>query len=136
MNNTNSNSYRNLIAWQRAKELVVQIYNITDHFPKSELYVLTSQMKRASISVVSNIVEGNQRRWEKDRLRFFNISQGSLVELGCQLDVAFELNFVSEIDFKKTLEILNKTGYLLMRLMQTKYNPNTLPNPSNRSNPN
>ncbi len=117
MINVNSISYKNLIVWQKAKELVVQIYRITKKFPKEELYVLTSQMKRAAISIASNIAEGNQRRSKKERIRFFNISQGSLIELTCQNDLALELGFISDIDFKNTVEVLNKTGYLLTKFI-------------------
>jgi len=123
MYNTNSKSYRNLIVWQRSKDLIVQIYKITKQFPKEELYVLSSQMKRCSISVASNIAEGNQRRTIKDIIRFLNIAQGSLIELGCQLDIAYELGFINEVDNKETIETINKTGYLLTKFIQSKYNP-------------
>jgi len=123
MQNTNSKSYRNLIVWQRAKELVIQIYHITKTFPKEENYILVSQMKRAAISIISNIAEGNQRRSKKDKIRFLNIAQGSLIELGCQLEIALELKFINKIDYEETNKILNRAGYLLTKFIQSEYNP-------------
>lgn len=121
----NHKSYRHLIVWQKAKELVLKIYHILKRFPREEIYVLSAQMKRSAISVASNIAEGNQRRWEKDKLRLFNIAQGSLIELDCQLELALELNFLTEDEYREALEVLNKTGYLLTRLIQSKSAPTT-----------
>lgn len=119
MQNTNSKSYCNLVAWKEAKNLVLLIYHITMLFPKEELYILTAQMKRSAISVASNIAEGNQRRSKKDRIRFFNIAQGSLIELGCQLELAYELKFTSKINYKKGVVKINHVGYLLTRFIQS-----------------
>ena len=133
MYNTNSKSYRNLIVWQKAKDLLIQIYKIVKKFPKEELYVLASQMKRAALSVASNVAEGNQRRTKKDRIRFFNIAQGSLIELGCQLEISFELNFINKTDYEEINIFLNKAGYFLTKFIQSEYEKQN--NPSNPSNP-
>lgn len=116
----NPKSYRDLIVWQKAKTLTLEIYHILKKFPKEELYGLSSQMKRCAISIASNIAEGNQRQGNKDKLRFLNIAQGSLTELDCQVDIGFELNFISKEDYKSILESINKTGYLLTRFIQSK----------------
>jgi four helix bundle protein len=134
MKDVNSKSYRNLVVWQKAKELVLKIYKVTKSFPKEELYILTSQIKRAAISVLSNIAEGNQRRTKKNRIYFFNIAQGSLIELGCQLEIAFELGFILKNDYKSTLIILNQTGYLLTRFIQSEINRSNLSHHSNLNN--
>ena len=131
----NPKSYKNLIVWQKAKKLVLKIYHILKGFPKEETYGLTSQMKRAAISVVSNIAEGNQRRTKKGRIRFFNIAQGSLIELDCQLDIAFELNFLSKNDYKEILESINKTGFLLTRFIKSEIKRKDLIDPTNHIDP-
>ena len=118
-------SYRKLITWQKAKKLVLKIYHILKGFPREELYGLTSQMKRSAISVTSNIAEGNQRRSIKDKIRLFNIAQGSLIELDCQLEIALELNFLSKKEYEEGLELINKTGFLLTQLIKSKLNPTT-----------
>ena len=119
MNEQYISSYKKLVVWQKAKSLIVLLYRILKKFPKEELYGLSSQMKRASISVASNIAEGNQRHGEKDRARFFNIAQGSLIELNCQLDIALELGFVEKNDYCNMDQMVNQTGYLLTRLIQS-----------------
>ena len=73
-------SFRDLVVWQRAHQLVLGIYKMTNSFPKEELYGTTSQVKRSSVSVAANIAEGFKKKGKKDKLRFFNIAQGSLSE--------------------------------------------------------
>jgi len=114
----NPKSYRDLIVWQKAKTLTLKIYHILKGFPKEEMYGLNSQMKRCAISVASNIAEGNQKYGKKEKLRFLNIAQGSLIELDCQLDIGLALGFIKENEYKETLELINKTGYLLCRFIQ------------------
>ena len=115
----NSNNFRKLVVWQMSKKLIVQIYHTLLHFPKDELYGLTSQMKRASISVASNIAEGNQKRSKKEKIHYLNIAQGSLVELDCQLEIALDLNFMDKDKYRNAMELVDKTGYLLTRLIQS-----------------
>jgi len=115
----NPKNYKNLIVWQKAKELVLKIYHIQESFPKEEIYGLSAQMKRASISCASNIAEGNQRKTSKEKIRFLNISQSSLIELDCQLELALNLHFLNKKEYMETLEIINKTSYLLTRFIQS-----------------
>jgi four helix bundle protein len=119
-----------LIAWQAAKKLTLEVYRLANQFPKEEIYGLMSQTKRASISVLSNLAEGNQRTSLKDSLNFFNIAFSSLTELDCQFEVAFELGYLKEVDYKKLLEFLNKTAFLVFRLIETKKNPNSRNSPN------
>ena len=88
--------FEKLNVWNDAIVLVKSIYEITDSFPKSELYCLTSQIRRAAISVPSNIAEGTTRMSFKDQARFSEIAFGSLIELLNQLIIAHKLNYISE----------------------------------------
>ncbi|AOZ99255.1 four helix bundle protein [Flavobacterium commune] len=87
-------SYKELLIWQKGIKIVVLIYKLTKDFPKEEIYALTSQLKRASISVTSNIAEGFGRQTDKSFNHFLNISRGSLNEIETQLIIAKELDFV------------------------------------------
>mgnify|MGYP001014153682 FL=1 len=90
------NSHKDLKVYQEALLLVKDIYCITSHFPKEELYGLTSQMKRCVISIPSNIAEGSGRKGNAELIRFLYISLGSLSELETQLDISIMLNFTKE----------------------------------------
>jgi four helix bundle protein len=83
----NLNSYKDLIVWQRAMELVVEIYKLTDKFPKEEIYGIISQMRRCAISIPSNIAEGRRRDGKKDFRRFLIIAYGSGAELETQIEI-------------------------------------------------
>ena len=87
-------SYKELLIWQKGIKIVVLIYKLTKDFPKEEMYALTSQLKRASVSVPSNIAEGFGRQTDKSFNHFLNISRGSLNEIETQLTIAKELDFV------------------------------------------
>jgi four helix bundle protein len=86
-------SFRDLVVWQRAHQLVLGIYKMTNSFPKEELYGTTSQVKRSSVSVAANIAEGFKKKGKKDKLRFFNIAQGSLSETEYYLILAKDLEY-------------------------------------------
>jgi four helix bundle protein len=91
-----SSSFRELQVWQRGMQIVESVYQISGAFPKSELYGLTSQVRRAAVSVPSNIAEGHMRSSTKDYLRHVSIAQGSLAEVETQLDLAARLEYVAE----------------------------------------
>ena len=93
-------TYKDLIVWQKGMDLVVEIYRITEVFPKSELYGLVSQMRRCAISIPSNIAEGRRRGTKKDFRQFLIISFGSGSELETQIEIVKRLSFGSSIDFK------------------------------------
>jgi four helix bundle protein len=90
--------HHRLRVWQSAKELALEIYRITARFPDSELYGLTSQLRRAAVSVPSNIAEGSARSSDGDFLRFLSMSRGSLNEIDTQLEIAEELEFLAAMD--------------------------------------
>ncbi len=89
-------NFRELKVWNKARLLVKEIYLITQSFPKSELNGLTNQMRRASVSIPSNIAEGSGRKSNKDFKRFLEFSYGSALELETQIYLSFDLNFIDE----------------------------------------
>jgi len=93
--------YHKLIIWQKGKEFVKLIYKITENFPKSETFGLQSQIRRAVISFILNIVEGHRRNAsQKEFLRFLDISDSSLVEVEACLEISLDLNYISKEDFE------------------------------------
>ena len=116
-------SYRQLIAWQKAMELVKQIYHLTNKFPKEELYGLTGQLRRAAVSVPSNIAEGQGRDSTKEFLHHLSIAYGSLMETETQILIAETLFYLTAEETKLTLEKTAETGRLingLSRSLKTK----------------
>ncbi len=90
--------YKDLEIWKKSIELVKEIYKIADNFPQSEQFGLTSQIKRAVISIPSNIAEGTARYSDKDTSRFIDIALGSIAEVDTQLTIAKELGYVTNIN--------------------------------------
>jgi four helix bundle protein len=101
-------SYRDLQIWQKAVELAVHVYQITEAFPKSEVYGLTSQMRRAAVSVASNIAEGHSRS-QAELSRFLAIARGSLAELETQMEIAKRIDYLSPTQHA---ELLDETDIL------------------------
>lgn len=97
-------SYKDLLIWKKGIIIVVKVYQLTKAFPSEELYALTSQIKRASVSIPSNIAEGYGRNTDKSFSHFIDISRGSLCELETQLIIAKELGFI--VNFELYNEIL------------------------------
>jgi len=109
-------TYRDLDVWQLAVELTVCVYEITQGFPADERFGLTSQMRRAAVSVPSNIAEGYARDHSPDYARFVSISRGSLSELETQLVIAGRLGYVTREDAKHAWELAQRVGMMLNRL--------------------
>lgn len=86
-------SYKDLVVWKKSIELVKLIYSLTKEFPDDEKFGLTNQLRRAAVSIPSNIAEGYGRRSQKDRLHFYVMAYGSSLEMETQLVIAKELNF-------------------------------------------
>ena len=97
-------SYRDLIVWQKSMRLVTRIYLITKELPKNELYGLTSQIRRSSISLPSNIAEGYGRNSTNDYIRFLQIASGSLYEIQTQLQICRNLEYLSKDIFNEIYE--------------------------------
>ncbi len=89
-------SYKNLEAWKKSMELVKEVYTLTKSFPKEELYALTSQVKRAAVSVPCNIAEGIGRNYKKDTIQFLHIARGSLYEVDTQLSIAVLVDIITQ----------------------------------------
>ncbi len=111
-------SFRKLIVWQKAKELSLYVYDNMYSFPKSEQHALCPQLKSVSYSIVANIAEGNNRKLKKDRAHFFTLALSSLTELDCLLELSHDLRYLSDDAYEVFLEELNKTQYLLQRLIK------------------
>lgn len=114
------NSYKELIVWQKSIDLVEQVFKITDKFPKSELYGLTSQMRRAAVAIPSNIAEGAGRQHTKEFIQFLAIAEGSATELETQLIIALRLQFLDTNDYERVsallLEIFKMLRVLIKKL--------------------
>lgn len=117
-------SHKDLIVWQKAMELVVAVYNLTNKFPKEEIYGLTSQMRRAAVSVPSNIAEGKKRGTRKDYRQFLLVAYGSGAELETQIEIAKMLPFGKNLNY----DTINKTLEEVMRMLNkliSSLTPNT-----------
>ncbi len=108
-------TYRELIVWQKSMDLVTTIYKVTSVFPNEENFGLTSQMRRSSVSIPSNIAEGYGRNSLNDYIRFLNIAVGSLYELQTQIEIAFNLSYV----LKEQFEVIHENSREIERMMSS-----------------
>ena len=109
-------SYKNLEAYKESKTLVKQVYALLKKFPKEETYALCDQLRRAVISVPSNIAEGSGRYSVKEQLHFIEIAYGSLLEVECQIDIAHDVKYVSDSEFVNVNNQIDKVSTLLSGL--------------------
>jgi four helix bundle protein len=93
---SNNRPHKQLIAWQKAIELVIEIYKMTESFPRKEEFGLAAQLRRAAVSVPSNIAEGLTRKTTKDKLHFLNMAQASLSEIDTQVEISWRLRYFGE----------------------------------------
>lgn len=105
--------YQKLYIWEKTMFLAKNIYVITARFPRQEVYGITSQMRRAAVSVPSNIAEGSQRGSNKDFSNFIGIARGSLAELETQLILAHRIGYVSEADFQSTVALTQEAARMM-----------------------
>ena len=106
-------SYRDLETWQKAMDLVEEIYKATRSFPKEEIYGLTGQMRRAAVSIPSNIAEGQGRGSTAEFLRFLSIAHGSLCELGTQILIAQRLSYLDQPAYEQLEDLTARVGRLI-----------------------
>jgi len=111
------NSFRKLHVYIKAKELVQQVYTLLKKFPNEERYALCDQLRRAVISVPSNIAEGSGRQSEKDQAHFYTIAYGSLMEALSQLDVACDLGYISQEEFNQIELLIDEEAKMLTGLV-------------------
>lgn len=109
-------SYENLIVWQKSMDLVIAVYALTGKFPKEEIYGLTSQMRRAAISIPSNIAEGSRRSSRKDFRNFLLNAYGSGAELETQIRIAKRLSFGEAKDYVSADALLSEVMRMLNKL--------------------
>ena len=110
-------TYEDLKVWRRAMDLVLEVYRSTSSFPRQEIYGLTSQMRRAAVSVPSNIAEGKGRFSRKELLQFLFHARGSLLELQTQITIARELGFLPPSDGETLTDLASEVGRLLNGLV-------------------
>ena len=110
-------SYKDLLVWQKGIALVKDIYSASASFPSAEAFGLTSQIRRAAVSVPSNIAEGNGRASRAEYLHFLNIANGSCNELETQLIIASELGFLDAMQTHALLQQTNEVGRMLNKLI-------------------
>lgn len=117
--NSTIRTFFDLNAWQESKKLTLSIYEKTKIFPREEIFGLTSQMRRASVSVTANIAEGFGRISIKEKLNFYNLAYGSLTELQSHIFIATDLQYLSKEDAQKLLEKIESSQLLLHGLMRS-----------------
>jgi len=108
MQRTPARTFEDLIVWQKAHQFVLSVYRFTDNFPKNELYGLTSQLRRAAVSIPANIAEGFKKKGKADKARFMNIAQGSVEECRYYLILARDLKYGDVALLQSQLEETSK----------------------------
>ena len=112
-------NYRELIVWQKAMDLVVLVYRISAGFPAEEVYGLRNQVRRAAVSIPSNIAEGQGRQTTRDFLKFLSIANGSLREVETQTMIAGRLGYISEQESSELLKLAAEVGRLRYGLVNS-----------------
>jgi len=121
---TKKYNYKDLEAYKEAKILVRMIYSLLQRFPKEEMYALCDQLRRAVISVPSNLAEGSGRYSVKEQLHFVEIAYGSLLEVECQLDIAHDIKYISDDEYSSAENQIGKVASLLSGLRSKRLSPN------------
>ena len=116
-------NYKDLDLYRAAKELVLNVYALLRKFPKEEQYALCDQLRRAVISVPSNLAEGSGRYSVKEQLHFIEISYGSLLEVECQLDIAHDIIYISDDEYLSAENQIGKVASLLSGLIAKRKQP-------------
>jgi len=112
-------SFTKLIAWQKAHKLVLLIYQLSEKFPQKEIFGLTQQIKRAAVSITSNIAEGFCRISKKEKIKFYYISLGSTSEIQNQLLIGFDLKYINKKELNKTAGLSIEVSKLINSLIKT-----------------
>ena len=113
---TNDFFYKKVEAYKKAKELIVYIYSLVKKFPSYEQYAISDQIRRAAVSIPSNIAEGLGRMSVKERIHFIEIAYGSLTEVTCQLDIAQSLGYITEEDLSTAENMSIELGRIMSGL--------------------
>ena len=110
-------SYKDLIVWQKSMDLVIEIYKLVKKLPKEETYSLSDQMRRAVVSIPTNIAEGYTRKSTNEYLNFLSIANGSRTELETQLLICERINYLSEADTEKAFVLIDEIGAIIYHIM-------------------
>ena len=110
--------YHDLVVWQKAMQLVKIIYQLVKRLPKEEIYSLSDQMRRAAVSIPSNIAEGHERQSTKEYIQFLSIAKGSKAELETQLLICVEIGYLEKTEIKEALDISEEVSKMLSAMMQ------------------
>jgi len=110
-------TYKELIVWQKSMDLTSLVYQTTKKLPKDELYSMTNQMRRAAVSIPSNIAEGQARHSTKEFIQFLRIAQGSKAELETQLLLCLKIGYLIDSDTKEIMNLLQEIGKMLTALI-------------------
>lgn len=110
-------TFKDLFVWQKGHLLVLGVYKVTLSFPTSEQFGLTNQLRRAAVSITSNIAEGFSRQGSKEKIQFYFMAYGSLSEVESQLQIAKDINYINNADFQELVSIASETGKLLNGLI-------------------
>lgn len=111
-------SYKDFKVWQKAMDLTVEIYKLVKLLPKEETYALSDQMRRAVVSIPSNIAEGQGRNHTKEFINFLSIARGSNSELETQLQICVKLNYITEKEIENALKLCEEVGKMLSTLIK------------------
>jgi four helix bundle protein len=111
--------YKKLIAWQKADDLAYQVYLETKKFPRDEIYGITSQLRKAAVSIATNIVEGSGRQGKNEQKQFINIAIGSMVETEYLLEFCLRLRYLNNESYSKLEGLRKEVGALLWRFYQS-----------------
>ena len=112
-------AYNDLIAWQKAMVVVKEIYSVSKNFPKEEIYGLTSQLRRAAVSIPSNIAEGQGRGSKNEFIHFLGNAKGSLFEVQTQVHIAKELSYIDQKQAKHLIETSDEVGRIINGLLNS-----------------
>ncbi len=118
----NISSFRDLLVWQEGHKLVISIYQLTQNFPANEQFGLTNQLRRAKVSITSNIAEGFVRKNKKEKIQFYFMSLGSLAEVQNQILIALDVKYIKSQDYEKVFEQTETIGRLLNSLIKATNN--------------
>ena len=110
-------TYKDFTVWQKAMDLVVEVYKLVKLLPKNETYGLSDQMRRAAVSIPSNIAEGQGRHSTAEFIRFLNIARGSCFELNTQLQICIRLEYIIKSDIENALNLSDEVGKMLSALI-------------------
>ena len=110
--------YKNLIVWQRSMELAEEVYRLVKKLPKEELFALSDQIRRAVISIPSNIAEGYERDSTKEYIHFLSIAKGSKAELETQLLLCTKIHYLDNLDIEKSISLIQEIGKMLNSLQK------------------